>query len=85
MQKRGPPKHYVGKIVSREQYGDEYKIQFYKRIGDTNKFVIESEEIYDVIEEDIMMKVPKPTKLGGSARTQGQLWFQVDFSNFNVK
>ena len=42
-------------------------------------------EVSDVVAEDIVVKVPNPVELSGSARTNAQLWFQVDFSNFNVK
>lgn len=83
--KCGTPVQYVGKIISKDQHDFEYQIQFYKRIGNGNKFVKESEEIFDVVAEDIVVKLPKPVELSGSARTEGQLWFQVDFTNFNIK
>lgn len=83
--KSGPPVHYVGKIISKDQHHFEYQMKFYKRIGNGSKFVKESEEIFDVVAEDIVVKLPTPVELSGSARTNGQLWFQIDFSSFNVK
>lgn len=83
--KVGPPEHYIGKIISKDKHHFEYQIMFYKRIGNSSKFIKESEEVFDVVEEDIVVKMPTPVELSGSARTDGQLWFQVDFSSFNVK
>lgn len=65
--------------------GFEFKIQFYQRIGSSSKFVIKSEEEFDVNEEDILIKLPKPTICSGSQRTAGQIWFKIDFTNYNVK
>lgn len=83
--KSGSPVQYVGKIISKNRDDFEYQIQFYKRVGNGSKFVKESAEVFDVVAEDILVKLPNPVELSGSARTEGQLWFQVDFSNFNVK
>ena len=83
--KNGPPVHYVGKIMSKDEDNFEYQIKFYKRIRNGSKFVKESEEIFDIVAEDIVVKLPTPIKLSGSARTDGQLWVLVDFSSFNVK
>lgn len=83
--KSGMPEQYVGKIISVSGDKIEYKIQFYKRIGNGNKFMKESEDVYDVDGEDILVKLPNPEVLSGSARVTGQLWFQVDFINYNIK
>lgn len=79
------PEHYVGKIVSKDLSGLEYQVNFYKRLEKSSKFVRESNDIFDVMEEDVIVKLPKPTELKGSTRIQGQLWFPVDFTNYNVK
>lgn len=83
--KKGPNEHYVGKIVSKEDNGFEYKMMFYSRIGQSNKFLIKSSEVYDVNEEDILVKLPKPNQPSGSSRVSEQFVFPVDFSTFNVK
>lgn len=73
-QKECPPEHYVGIIMSVHQHGLEHQIQFYKWIRNSSKFVKESEKEFDVVGEDIMVKLPKPVELSSSATTQGQLW-----------
>lgn len=83
--KKWMPEHYVGKIVSKDLSGLEYKVNFYKRLEQSSKFVRESNEIFDVTEEDVIVKLPIPTELKGSTRIQGQLWFPVNFTNYNVK
>lgn len=83
--KVGKPEHYVGQILGKDPEGFELQIKFYKRIGVTSKFTQESQQIFDVMIEDIVVKLPKPTILTGSSRTQGQLSFPVDFTNYNVK
>ena len=40
--KSGPPVQYVGQIMSKDLHDFEYQIQFYKWIGNGNKFVKES-------------------------------------------
>ncbi|RZF44716.1 hypothetical protein LSTR_LSTR000668 [Laodelphax striatellus] len=85
MKKQGPPEYYVGKIISSDEHHFEYKVQFYKRIRSSCKFMKESDEIFDVVEEDIFMRLPMPKEVKGSARTSGQLYFEVDFSSLNVK
>lgn len=83
--KRGAAEHYVGRITSQDFGGFEFQIQFLKRIGMSSKFIIESKESFDVAESDILVKLPKPLECGGSVRVAGQIWFKVDFTNYNVK
>lgn len=83
--KKGPNEHFVGKIVNKEDGGFEYKMIFYSRIGQSSKFLAKSDEVFDVNEEDILVKLPKPNQLSGSNRLSEQLIFPVDFSSFNVK
>lgn len=83
--KKGPNEHYVGKVVSKEDGGFEFKMLFYSRIGQSNKFVVKSYETFDVNEEDILVKLPKPNQSSGSSRVSEQLIFPVDFSSLNVK
>lgn len=83
--KKGPTEYYVAQIVSKDLCGVEFQMKFFKRIGSTSKFMCESHELFDVNEEDILVKLPKPIECTGSARVTGQLWFQVDFDNYNVK
>ncbi|KAF2884260.1 hypothetical protein ILUMI_21912 [Ignelater luminosus] len=83
--KSRPPVQYVGEIIFKDQYYFEYQIQFYKRIGNGSKFVKEPEQVFDVIKENIVVKLPSPVELSGLARTERQFWFQVDFPGFNVK
>lgn len=80
--KKSPPEHYVAKIISKEQNGLEYQVHFFKQIGNSSKIIKESEELFDVVREDIVAKLPKPIELEGSARTQGQFWFPMDYASF---
>lgn len=83
-QKKGTTKHFVGKICSKDKVASECQIQFYSRISQSNKFLKKSEEIFDVLDEDIIRKLPKPVTISGSERVQRQLWFEIDFNNYNV-
>jgi hypothetical protein len=65
LQKKGKSKHFVGKIFSRNSSYRDFQIQFFKRIGGSNKFVCESEELFDVEEADIIIKIHKPIVLKG--------------------
>lgn len=66
--KKCPTEYYVGKIISKDVCGFEFKIQFFKRIGLSSKFISESQNVFHVNEEDILVKLPKPTDCSGSAR-----------------
>lgn len=82
--KKGPNEHYVRKVVSKEDDGFKFKMLYYSRIGQSNKFVVKSNETYDVNEEDIIVKLPKANQSSGSSRVSEQLIFPVDFSSLNV-
>lgn len=83
--KKAAPDHFVGNIVSKDVSDSEFQIKFYKRIESSSKFIQESNQTYDVNEQDIILKLPKPLPMAGSNRLAGQLCFPVDFTNFNVK
>lgn len=51
----------------------------------SSKFIIASKESFDVAESGILVKLPKPLECGVSVRVAGQIWFKVDFTNYNVK
>lgn len=82
--KTGPALNVVGKIVSKDPDGMEYQMVFLKRIGSTSKFVADTNgEAFDVNEEDILVKLPKPTVIQGSARVlsglQGYYQYQDSY------
>ena len=84
--KKGLPEHYIGKIISKELTNSEFKIEFYRRVrSGSNKFVKESDQIYDVNDNDLVMKLPPPVPMTGSGRLAGRFWFQIDFEKYNEK
>lgn len=88
LKKIGNPDHFIGEILGCDNAVSEYQVKFLKRLFKTNKFIYDSEEMFDVNESDIVMKLPKPVKCGTSRRQNEQLVFEINFCNspkFNVK
>ncbi|KAJ8926844.1 hypothetical protein NQ314_020695 [Rhamnusium bicolor] len=79
------PDHFVGNIVSKDVSDSEFQIKFYKRNEISRKFIQQSHQTYDVNEQDIILKLPKPIPMTSSNRVADQLWFPVDFTKFKVK
>jgi hypothetical protein len=55
--------------------GNEYEIRYYKRIGDTNKFILDKEnEHFTIPSTDILSILPRPVPAGSSKRQGSQLF-----------
>lgn len=51
----------------------------------TDNFLqIEESEIFAICEEDIVLKLPPPVPVGGTARCKNLLHFSVAFENYNM-
>lgn len=75
--------YYVAEIVD---IHDEYTIKYLKKIeGTKNKFLYENDKTYDINLNDIIMKLPKPSSVGGSERQALQLAFSVSFHPYVVE
>ncbi|KAG8329300.1 hypothetical protein J6590_089818 [Homalodisca vitripennis] len=64
------PEHYVGQILSKDSYGFEYQIKFYKRIQPICKFVEESAEIFDVSRNSMFHEIQNEVKRGFRGSSQ---------------
>lgn len=51
----------------------------FSHIEQSNLFLVKSNEAYDVNEEDILVKLPKPNQPPGSSRVSEQFIFQQTF------
>lgn len=77
---------YVGLIEKRHLDVKSYMIKFMRRRGDTWKFYFpDQDDVYEVEEKDIRMKLPQPTMSGGTARAANVYNFAVNFATFNFK
>jgi hypothetical protein len=66
--------------------GNEYEIRYYKRIGNTNKFILDKEnEHFTIPSTDILSMLPCPGSAESSKWQGSHLCFPVDFSGLNVK
>jgi hypothetical protein len=77
--------HYIAQVMN-DFDGNEYEIRYYKRIENTNKFILDKEnEYFSITNTDILRKLPPPAPAGSSKQQGSQLCFTVAFSGFNVK
>lgn len=78
--------HYVGLIEKKHMDTGSYIVKFMRRRGDTWKFNFpEKEDIFEIEEKDIKMKLPQPTMSGGTARAANVYTFPVNFSTISHK
>lgn len=76
--------YFVAEVVAID--GEEYTIKYLKKVDSArNKFVYENEKTYIVTETDFIMKLPKPTSVGGSERQASQLVFHINFEPYTVE
>lgn len=75
--------NYVAEIISCN--GDNNELKYLRRLPGSDKFINDSSETYDFLEEDIICKLPQPHKVNGTARSNSTLQFDVQFSGYNVK
>lgn len=75
-------KYYIGNIV--EVNGNtEFTINFLRKRDNHFTFpVVKDESIIDI--EDVVCKLPVPTKTDGTSRSKEMLHFGIDLSNYNV-
>lgn len=64
--------HYVGRVE--KQIGEEYEIKFLRK--KSGGFV------YPNMKQDILLKLPVPTKTGGTGRLFSIIFFETDFSSY---
>lgn len=73
--------HYVALVENVDE--NEFGVSYLRRKGD--KFIFpQVPEKFDVLKEDVVMKLPVPTFYGGTARVSQQLVFAINFTKFNV-
>lgn len=76
--------YYVAEIVKKLN-ASTFQVKYLKRLSDTNMFVREIEDVYDIEIDDVEMRLPLPMTVGGSQRQMLQLSFPVDLSTYDVK
>lgn len=75
-------KHYVAKLLHTVR-NSTYSVKFYEQ-KQKHKFPEGKEEPYDVDIDDIVLKLPGPSSVGGSARMMAYLVFNVSFDDYNM-
>lgn len=80
--------HYIGLVESLE--GNEVNARFLRRIrGSTGKdkatFAFKENDVGSVPLKDVLKKLPKPQKVGGTARREQQLIFPCNLDGWNVQ
>ncbi|XP_054261371.1 uncharacterized protein LOC128985651 [Macrosteles quadrilineatus] len=76
--------YYVAEIVKTISK-TEFEVKYLKRLGETNKFFRDKEDIYNIFESEIERKLPQPLSTGSSERQVSQLTFSIDFMSLPVK
>ncbi|KAK9731921.1 hypothetical protein QE152_g13258 [Popillia japonica] len=72
--------NYVAQIIENNYVPDgSLGVKYFKRIFESNKFVNDSDEIYEIDKDDIIMILPKPKHMKGSDRVAGY-FFRRDFT-----
>lgn len=74
--------HYVVEIVGKHDF--QYDVKFLVKTG-TNSFLLKNETVYQIEEDDIVLKLPPPVSTGGSERQISHLKFAVNFNSFIVE
>lgn len=64
---------------------DGFKVRYLKRSKFAAKFLFENDTIYDLPDEDVVMKLGAPSVVGGTARRNAEMTFSIDLSSFNVQ
>jgi len=75
--------YFVAQVVN-NLGGDELEIKYYKRCGDTSKFILEKEDLYVIDIDDIEKKLPAPITAGQSERQVCQISFAIDFNEYHL-
>lgn len=76
--------YYLAEVVDSEK--EEFTVKYLKKVkGAGNKFVYENQKTYEVLERDFIVKLPKPTSVGGSARQALQLTFSINFDTYHIE
>ncbi|KAG5896499.1 hypothetical protein JTB14_020473 [Gonioctena quinquepunctata] len=76
--------YYIAEMI--DVSNEEAIIKYLRNMdGSTNKFLYENEKTYIISDKDVIIKLPAPISVGGSARKASQLAFSVDFNNYNVE
>ncbi|KAG5889738.1 hypothetical protein JTB14_018960 [Gonioctena quinquepunctata] len=74
--------HFVANVRSDAQ---EFEVIHSKKMQKTDNFLrIEGSDIFSVHEDDIVLKLPPPVPVGGTARNKNFLRFRVSFENYNM-
>ncbi|KAJ8914644.1 hypothetical protein NQ315_015383 [Exocentrus adspersus] len=72
---------YIGCVENKTD--NEYKINFLRRFGNSDKFVYPLEEDICTIERSqILRKLPQPDRNAATARTQATLRFNIEFRKY---
>ena len=72
--------HYAGQIVCDD---NERMIKYLKRENQSYKFIFQNDQVFDFSVEDIVCKLPNPSRHGGTARLSSHLSFPVNLSVFS--
>ncbi|XP_063234886.1 tigger transposable element-derived protein 6-like [Bacillus rossius redtenbacheri] len=77
-------KHFVAEVVSVTSQ-DIFVVKYLKKLTPRSaKFVRGDDNLYDLYNNDIVLKLPNPIQAGTSARQQCHLLFGVNLCNYNV-
>lgn len=77
-------RHFVGMVVETDGCGVLSTVSFFKTIHGINPSFIKSEpeDITDIDDTDIVLRLPPPTNTGGTSRLSQRIVFPVDLSYY---
>ena len=76
-------KNYVAQII--EIHNDSFAVKYLKKSLFGTNFYCHSDMVYELPQEDVIMKFGKPVLVGGTARKSAEIKFSVDLSSFNIE
>lgn len=79
--------YYIGlvEVVSKGDQGGDFHVNFLRRRGNTYTFHFpEKPDKSDVMFNDIVLRLPPPTVIGGTERAVYNLKFSVDLTKYNL-
>lgn len=75
-------RYFIAEVIV--VHADFYEVKYLKRVPNSEKFMQDSEAVYELEKGDIL-KFPHPNKTGRSAHQLQKLSFGVDLSSYNVQ
>lgn len=74
--------NFVVEIV--QANGDDLIVKYLKRMGQTNSFYYDKQNLYDLLKSDVVMKLDNPVTTGGTERQCMLLAFVTNFDGYII-